>query len=75
MLRQYRIRLAGDVEKREVEKQIFRRCAGDITLSPFDNVKLALDKREKRGNGGGAGAGVGVGKGKEMDVGCGGASG
>ncbi|KAL8981234.1 MAG: hypothetical protein Q9177_005635 [Variospora cf. flavescens] len=45
MLRQYRIRLKGNVPKSEVEKQIFLRCAGDITLSPFDNVKLALDKR------------------------------
>ncbi|KAL8708605.1 MAG: hypothetical protein Q9220_006541 [cf. Caloplaca sp. 1 TL-2023] len=45
MLRQYRVRLAGDVPKSEIEKQIFRRCAGDITLSPFDNVKLMLDKR------------------------------
>ncbi|KAI4217475.1 MAG: hypothetical protein LQ351_000070 [Letrouitia transgressa] len=45
MLRQYRVRLAGDVPKSEVEKQIFLRCAGDITLSPYDNVKLVLDKR------------------------------
>lgn len=45
MLRRYRVRLSGDVPKGEVEKQIFLRSAGEVALSPYDNVKLMLDKR------------------------------
>ena len=45
MLRQYRVKLGEGVSKDLTEKQIFLRCAGDITLSPYDNVKLVLDKR------------------------------
>lgn len=46
LLREYRIELREDMEKALVQKWIYLRCKGTLTLAPLDNVRLVLKKRD-----------------------------
>lgn len=45
VLREWRIELRGDMGKEEVEKDLFLRCAGTVTLRPLDTIGLGFVKR------------------------------
>ncbi len=47
LLREYRVTLAEGMDPVMVEKDIYLRCAGKITLAPLDSIKLGLEKRAK----------------------------
>lgn len=44
-LREFRVKLAEGVERGWVEKDVYLRCAGKITLAPGQGIKLGLEKR------------------------------
>ena len=46
VLRDYRVKLREDMDPKMVEKMIYFRCKGTLTLAPLDNVRLFLEKRE-----------------------------
>lgn len=46
LLKEYRVVLGEGMDKVQVEKDIYLRCAGKVTLSPLDNVSLGLRKRK-----------------------------
>ncbi|KAL8941986.1 MAG: hypothetical protein Q9216_001919 [Gyalolechia sp. 2 TL-2023] len=45
LLGEYRVKLKGGEVKEEVERKIFSRCKGTLTLAPGDHVGLELQKR------------------------------
>lgn len=45
LLRKYRVILGESMDAVAVEKDLYLRCAGKVTLSPLDNVKLGLRER------------------------------
>lgn len=45
LLRHYRVELGEGPSRHEVEKDLFRRCKGSVTLAPLDNVSLSLKRR------------------------------
>ena len=47
LLRDYKVILGEGMDAAVVEKDLYLRCAGKVTLSPLDNVKLGLRKRER----------------------------
>ena len=47
VLREYTIDLAGDMSRVAVEKDLFLRCAGTVTLRPLDTLKLKFIERRK----------------------------
>lgn len=47
VLREFRIELAGDMSRGDVEKDLFLRCAGTVTLRPLDTIKLKFVAKSK----------------------------
>ncbi|MCJ1243901.1 hypothetical protein MMC30_001098 [Trapelia coarctata] len=47
LLREYRVTLAEGMDARMVEKDIYLRCAGKITLAPLEGIKLGLERRRE----------------------------
>ncbi len=45
LLKEHRVVLGKGMEEKTVERDLFLRCAGKVTLSPLDNVRLGLRKR------------------------------
>lgn len=45
LLKDYRVVLGEGQDFERVEKDVYLRCAGRITLAPLDNVKLELKRR------------------------------
>lgn len=45
LLKDYRVVLGDDMDARAVEKDLYLRSAGKVTLSPLDNVRLSLKRR------------------------------
>lgn len=45
MLREFRVVLREDMDSKDVEEKIFRRCKGTLTLAPLDNIGMILQKR------------------------------
>jgi cytochrome P450 len=49
LLREYRVELREDMDRALVEKWIYLRCKGTLTLAPLDNVRIVLRRREAAG--------------------------
>jgi cytochrome P450 len=47
LLREYRVELREDMDRSMVEREIYLRCKGTLTLAPLGNVRLVLKRREK----------------------------
>ncbi|KAI9878966.1 MAG: hypothetical protein M1830_010020 [Pleopsidium flavum] len=47
LLKDFRVVLGEGMDPVEVENDLYLRCAGKVTLSPLDKVKLGLEKRGK----------------------------
>lgn len=45
LLREYKVTLGEGMDPVVVEKDVYLRCAGKISLAPLDNVRLSLEKR------------------------------
>ena len=52
MLRRYRVRLGEGVDGEAVERDLYRCCAGSVTLAPLYDVNLRLEPRTESGSGG-----------------------
>ena len=46
LLKDFRVVLGEGMDAEQVEKDLYLRCAGKVTLSPLDNVRLGLRRRE-----------------------------
>lgn len=51
LLREFRVKLREDMHPRAVEREIYFRCKGTLTLAPLDNIRLVLERREGTGVG------------------------
>jgi cytochrome P450 len=45
LLRDYRVELAPGSDAKTVERDLFLKCAGKVTLAPLNNIKLSLRRR------------------------------
>ena len=48
LLGEFRVKLAEKEDRKDVERKIFCRCKGTLTLTPLDQIGLVVERREGR---------------------------
>lgn len=48
LLGEFRVKLASKEDRNDVERKIFWRCKGTLTLAPLDQIGLVVERRERR---------------------------
>lgn len=47
LLGEYRVKLSSKEDRSDVERKMFWRCKGTLTLAPLDEVGLVIERRDR----------------------------